>query len=85
MKELGSRQCNELMVEAGAGLLGAFLNAQLVDELYLYMAPTLLVSNARPLAAIPFDNMSQQLRLDIKEIRKVGDDVRWHIIPKYVN
>lgn len=81
--ELGKRQCNEVMLESGAKLLGAFLQAQLVDELYLYMAPTLLGSNARPLAALPLDTMKEQLRFDVKDMRKVGDDVRWQLTPRY--
>lgn len=34
-------------VEAGAQLSGSFIKADLVDELLLYMAPTLLGSDAR--------------------------------------
>jgi diaminohydroxyphosphoribosylaminopyrimidine deaminase/5-amino-6-(5-phosphoribosylamino)uracil reductase len=81
--ELGRRQCNEVMLESGAKLLGAFLQAQLVDELYLYMAPTLLGSSARPLAALPLENMSQQLRFDVKDMRNVGDDIRWQLALRY--
>jgi diaminohydroxyphosphoribosylaminopyrimidine deaminase/5-amino-6-(5-phosphoribosylamino)uracil reductase len=83
MRELAKRQCNEVMVESGAKLLGALLREQLVDELYLYMAPTLLGSNARPLAALPFEHMHQQLRFTIKDMRKVGEDVRWQLQPHY--
>jgi diaminohydroxyphosphoribosylaminopyrimidine deaminase/5-amino-6-(5-phosphoribosylamino)uracil reductase len=83
MVELTNRQCNEVMLESGAKLLGAFLQAQLLDEIYLYMAPTLLGSSARPLAALPLENMNEQIRFDIKELRKVGDDVRWQLTPCY--
>lgn len=81
--ELAARQCNEIMVESGASLQGALLREQLLDELYIYMAPVMLGSNARPLAMLPFDNMSQQLRLQIKEIRQIGDDIRWQVKPLY--
>ncbi len=81
--ELANRQCNEVMLEAGAKLFGAFLKAQLIDEIYLYMAPTLLGSNARPLAALPIENMNEQIRFDVKDMRKVGDDVRWQLTPCY--
>lgn len=83
IKELGKRQCNEVMIESGAKLLGAFLKAQLVDELVLYMAPTLLGSAARPLAALPLVTMNEQIRFDVKDIRSVGNDIRWQLTPQY--
>jgi diaminohydroxyphosphoribosylaminopyrimidine deaminase/5-amino-6-(5-phosphoribosylamino)uracil reductase len=81
--ELAKRQCNEIMIESGAKLLGAFLQAKLIDELVLYMAPTLLGSDARPLAALPLTAMSEQIRFDIKDIRHVGNDIRWQLMPQY--
>ncbi|WP_438893955.1 RibD family protein, partial [Bacillus cereus group sp. BC310] len=44
-----NEQVNELLVETGATLAGALLDAQLVDELQLFVAPTLLGGDARPL------------------------------------
>ncbi|MGJ8669933.1 MAG: bifunctional diaminohydroxyphosphoribosylaminopyrimidine deaminase/5-amino-6-(5-phosphoribosylamino)uracil reductase RibD, partial [Oceanococcus sp.] len=41
LQQLGRRGCNEVMVEAGPKLSGAFLNAGLVDELILYQAHSL--------------------------------------------
>ena len=81
--ELGRRECNEVMLEAGAHLLGAFIRAECVDEVILYMAPTLLGSDARALATLPFTQMQQQLRLQIKDLTKVGDDIRLQLIPNY--
>ncbi len=49
--ELGRRGVNELHVEAGARLNGALLKAGLVDELLLYLAPTLL-GEGRGMAAL---------------------------------
>ena len=48
-KLLAERGINEVQVEAGATLAGAFLAAGLVDELLLYVAPVLLGERARPL------------------------------------
>ena len=47
MRELAARGINELHVEAGAKLTGALLDAGLVDELLLYLAPTLIGDPAR--------------------------------------
>lgn len=76
LQELGRRGCNEVLVESGAGLAGAFLRAGLVDELVIYMAPRLLGSLARPLLELPFENMAQAMQLDVTDMRVVGCDWR---------
>ena len=73
---LGSQGCNEILVEAGATLAGAFVSQQLVDELWIYMAPKLMGSKARPLLELPFDTMSQQESMILSEVRQVGEDLR---------
>jgi diaminohydroxyphosphoribosylaminopyrimidine deaminase/5-amino-6-(5-phosphoribosylamino)uracil reductase len=50
LDELGRRDATSMMVEGGAGLTGAFLEAGEVDELRLFIAP-LLLGAGRPLAA----------------------------------
>jgi diaminohydroxyphosphoribosylaminopyrimidine deaminase/5-amino-6-(5-phosphoribosylamino)uracil reductase len=69
-------QCNEVLVETGARLAGAFIQAKLVDELVVYMAPTLLGSQARPLVDLPLSKMREQQRLTLADVRHLGDDVR---------
>ena len=82
MRELASRSCNEVLVESGAGLAGAFYRAGLADELVVYMAPRLLGSRARPLLELPFDAMSEACDLDILDMRAVGRD--WRITARPV-
>ncbi len=74
--ELARRECNEILVEAGADLAGAFLRAGLLDELIVYMAPKLMGSDARPLFTLPLQTMAAQLPLTITDIRAVGNDWR---------
>lgn len=76
LKELGRRQCNEVMVEAGATLSGALMSQGLLDVLTVYMAPTLLGSQARPLLAMPLADMKDQRRLQFDGMRAVGEDWR---------
>lgn len=78
---LAARQCNEVLVEAGATLAGAFLAAGLLDEIIVYMAPTLLGSEARPLFSMPLAVMSEQRRLSIRDVRALGDDWRITAVP----
>ncbi|HTB88991.1 MAG TPA: bifunctional diaminohydroxyphosphoribosylaminopyrimidine deaminase/5-amino-6-(5-phosphoribosylamino)uracil reductase RibD, partial [Steroidobacteraceae bacterium] len=49
MQNLTAREVNELLVECGPTLAGAFVAKQLVDELVLYVAPKLLGRDALPL------------------------------------
>ncbi|BFM14136.1 bifunctional diaminohydroxyphosphoribosylaminopyrimidine deaminase/5-amino-6-(5-phosphoribosylamino)uracil reductase RibD [Maricurvus nonylphenolicus] len=81
VRELGQRQCNEVLVEAGSTLSGAFLRQGLLDELVVYMAPKLLGSSARPLFDLPMDSMGEQMPLEIKDVRQVGGDWRFTLIP----
>ncbi len=76
LEMLAKAACNEVLLEAGATLAGAMLEAGLVDQLTVYMAPTLLGSNARPLLQLPLDVMTQQQRLNIENISPVGTDWR---------
>lgn len=76
LRTLAERGCNEVLVEAGAGLSGAFWRAGLVDELIVYMAPRLLGSQARPLMQLPFESMSEAMDVDIVDMRAIGQDWR---------
>ncbi len=45
------------------------------------MAPTLLGSDARPLLALPLQHMAEQQRLELADMRRVGDDWRLTLLP----
>lgn len=74
LAELGSRGVNEVLVEAGPRLAGAFARQGLVDEYQVFMAPKLLGSGARPLLDLPLEKMAEARELRILDIRAVGDD-----------
>ena len=81
MRELARRECNEVHVECGPTLAGALLQAGLVDELVIYMAPILLGDRARSLFALPeLTKMSERRELEIRDMRAVGKD--WRITLK---
>ena len=76
-------EINEVLVEAGPTLNGALLNAGLIDEVIIYMAPHLMGDAARGLFHLPeLHQMSQRIALDIQDIRAVGCD--WRITAKIV-
>ncbi|RTR07182.1 bifunctional diaminohydroxyphosphoribosylaminopyrimidine deaminase/5-amino-6-(5-phosphoribosylamino)uracil reductase RibD [Halomonas nitroreducens] len=78
LRHLAEREAvNEVLLETGATLAGAMLDADLVDEMQLFVAPTLLGGEARPLFALPgLERMEQQRPLEILDIRAVGRDWR---------
>lgn len=82
MKMLATRGVNELQVEAGSTLSGALVEAGLVDELLLYVAPVLLGDTARPLFALPvLTEMAQRRSLQVLEQRQIGNDLRLLLRP----
>jgi len=76
LRDLAAREINELHLEAGPGLNGAFLRAGLVDELLLYLAPTLLGPGA-PLAQLDaLQTLSGGLPLAFTDCTPIGPDLR---------
>ena len=76
LDHLGDRQCNEVMVEAGPALTGAFLAQGLWDEWVLYLAPKLLGSDARPLAELRLTRMAEAVAGRIARSDMIGGDLR---------
>jgi len=82
--ELGKREINEVHLECGATLAGAMLQAELIDELVIYMAPVLMGDTGRGLFHLPgLEKMADKISLDIFEQRQVGND--WRLRAKIVN
>ncbi|UTW47592.1 bifunctional diaminohydroxyphosphoribosylaminopyrimidine deaminase/5-amino-6-(5-phosphoribosylamino)uracil reductase RibD [Bacterioplanoides sp. SCSIO 12839] len=81
MRYLGEQGHNEILVESGAQLAGAFAAHNLINELVLYCAPTLLGSNAKPLLSLDFSEMKQQIRWHWQDVRMVGNDLRLTLTP----
>jgi diaminohydroxyphosphoribosylaminopyrimidine deaminase/5-amino-6-(5-phosphoribosylamino)uracil reductase len=77
MAHLAQREVNEVLAEAGAGLAGSLLRAQLIDELVIYYAPHLLGAGARGMFDLPaLDSMDARIALDMTDVRAVGHDWR---------
>jgi diaminohydroxyphosphoribosylaminopyrimidine deaminase/5-amino-6-(5-phosphoribosylamino)uracil reductase len=77
MQRLTALEVNELLLECGATLAGAFIAAQLVDELILYVAPKLLGADAAPLMHISGLRLADsQPAWELRDVTRIGDDVR---------
>jgi diaminohydroxyphosphoribosylaminopyrimidine deaminase/5-amino-6-(5-phosphoribosylamino)uracil reductase len=74
---LGQQQINEVLVEAGAILNGALLEAGLVDEWIVYMATCVLGDHGRGLFSLPnLNTIADKKNLQLNEIKRVGSDLR---------
>lgn len=77
LKDLAARGCNEVLVEAGRTLNGALLQAGLLDELVLYLAPQLLGDMARGMAQMgELTQLEQRVELEWQDVRQIGKDLR---------
>ena len=75
--ELARRGINEIHGEAGFKLNGSLLREGLVDELLLYLAPTLLGDAARGIFDLPeLADLSGRHDLKIIDLARVGGDIR---------
>ena len=80
---LAELEFNEVHVEAGAFLCGALLREGLMDEVVLYTAPVLLGDGAAGLFRLPpLEDMAQRPSFRVREVARVGPDVRLILIPR---
>lgn len=82
LKRLAEAGANEVLVEAGATVAGAFAREGLADEFILYTAPVVLGSAGRPLLEWPLQSMRDQRRFVVTDTRQVGNDSRTVLRPK---
>lgn len=84
MRTLANREINDVLIEAGAVLNGALLQAGLIDELVIYMAPKIMGDSAKGLFHLPgLQTMANNFALTITDIRAVGRDWRITATPEY--
>lgn len=76
MMELGSRQINELHVEAGFKLNGSLIREECVDELLVYLAPSLLGDAQRMFNLPAAASLEQKKNLVFHEVKQIGADLR---------
>lgn len=77
MQKLAELGINEIHTECGARLAGALIQEKLVDELVIYMAPSLLGNQATGLFELgEISIMSDKVKLSIQDVRAVGEDIK---------
>ncbi len=80
---LGMHEINEVLIESGATLAGAFLAEGLIDEIIVYTAPVLMGSSGRPLFEYSINKMEQKVLLKVNSYKKYGKD--WRLMARPSN
>lgn len=75
---VSGRDATNVLVEAGPGLLGALLAADLIDEARVYVAPLLLADDAAlpPIRGRQIETIADASQFELAETRRFGEDVR---------
>ncbi|ADG16367.1 bifunctional diaminohydroxyphosphoribosylaminopyrimidine deaminase/5-amino-6-(5-phosphoribosylamino)uracil reductase RibD [Paraburkholderia atlantica] len=74
---LGERNVNELHVEAGYKLNGSLLREGCVDELLVYLAPSLLGMDSMSMFNLDSpDLLEDRVKLNFHMVERIGDDLR---------
>ena len=76
LDDLGARECNEVLVEAGPILAATLLREDLWDEWVIYLAPKFFGSDARPLAELEVSRMADAVAGRIARSEMIGEDLR---------
>lgn len=76
LHELANKEMNNVLLEAGPGLVGAMIENRLIDQFIIYIAPMLMGSNANSLAKLALDTMAEKVNLEIQDIRMLGPDIK---------
>lgn len=77
---------SHVLLEGGPRLLSAFLRADLIDDLQLYVAPTVLGAGVPGWGTVPATPLASALRLVTDPAggttpRALGPDTQWHLMP----
>ncbi len=76
-EDLARRELNEIHVEAGTRLNGSLLQAGVVDELLVYLAPRIIGDSGRGMFHLPeLTELSQTTALEIRGVERIGADLR---------
>lgn len=76
MAYLADNEINEVHLEAGPRLNAAFLEANLMDEVLMYMAPKIIGPGREAFALSPLQRLSEAKQMVFFEQQLVGTDIR---------
>ena len=77
LEELGRRRMTHVLIEGGAGVLGAAFDAGLVDECHVFLAPCIIggQSALAPIGGVGVEWMKETRALASPQISSCGNDI----------
>ena len=77
LAELGKRQMTNVLIEAGAGLLGSAIDRQLVDEVHVFVCPKLIGGSSAltPVAGKGLDEIPSPANIVEIDSQRFGSDI----------
>lgn len=76
LRDLAARQVNDLHVEGGHRLNGALVEADLVDEFLVYLAPQLIGHGRDMMKFGPLATLDEARALEFLDVERIGQDLR---------
>lgn len=75
--ELGRREFTNVLIEGGAGLLGACMDQNLIDEVHVFIAPKMVGASSAPspIGGVGIDNMQDALQLKNQRVEMIDGDI----------
>ena len=78
---LGDRGISALLVEGGATVHGSFFDADFVDELFIFVAPTIIGGEApAAVGGLGADTLELARRYAFDDVRRHDDDLELHCV-----
>jgi diaminohydroxyphosphoribosylaminopyrimidine deaminase/5-amino-6-(5-phosphoribosylamino)uracil reductase len=80
LQELGRRKLTHVVVEGGGVVLGAFRDAELIDEVHVFVAPKLIggLGATTPMAGVGLAFVPQNAGIELLNVQRSGQDVYLH-------
>jgi diaminohydroxyphosphoribosylaminopyrimidine deaminase/5-amino-6-(5-phosphoribosylamino)uracil reductase len=77
LRELGRRRMTNVLVEGGAEVLGSFLDAHLIDEVHVFIAPRLIGGGTAPgpIAGVGVEKLAAALGLADVRVELLDGDI----------
>jgi 2,5-diamino-6-(ribosylamino)-4(3H)-pyrimidinone 5'-phosphate reductase len=83
---LQQKKIQTLLIEGGGTIIWNFLQAQLVDEIYVYIGPIVIGGKNTPTMAdgMGITSENEVIELDIEMVEKMGKGILIHYVPKNI-
>jgi diaminohydroxyphosphoribosylaminopyrimidine deaminase/5-amino-6-(5-phosphoribosylamino)uracil reductase len=77
LAELGRRRFTNVLIEGGPGIVGGLADAALIDEVWAFIAPTLIGGNAAPgpVAGAGIAKLGDAAAIDVEAVEPLGGDL----------